>query len=140
MEDAHQSGIADKLGIEPGMVIQRQGRGKDVDDGVRAAVEERIGGDLLDESADVIVDVVLLRWRAGDGDLVDTLMDAMGTLAEYGAIWVLTPEAGRDGHVEPSDVAEAVPTAGLVQTSSVSLGDDWLATRLTLPPWRETRR
>ena len=37
-------------------------------------------------------------------------------------IWVLTPKTGRDGHVEPSEIAEAVPTAGLSQTSNVSVG------------------
>ena len=85
-------------------------------------IEERIGSDLLDEDADDVVDVVLLWWREEDGDLVDALMDAMGPLADNGVIWVLTPKTGRDGHVEPSEIAEAVPTAGLSQTSSVERG------------------
>ena len=63
--------------------------------------------------------MVLLWWREDDGDLVDALMDAMGPLADNGVIWVLTPKTGRDGHVEPSEIAEAVPTAGLSQTSNV---------------------
>lgn len=46
---------------------------------------------MLDEDTDEVVDVVLLWWRDGDGDLVDTLMDAIGPLAEDGVIWVLTP-------------------------------------------------
>ena len=41
------------------------------DDDIRAAVEEACGGDLLDEDTDEVVDVVLLWWRDGDGDLVD---------------------------------------------------------------------
>ena len=40
-------------------------------------VEDACGGELLDEDTDEVVDVVLLWWRDGDGDLVDTLMDAI---------------------------------------------------------------
>ncbi|EUA65775.1 hypothetical protein I553_8057 [Mycobacterium xenopi 4042] len=50
---------------------------------------------MLDEDTDEVVDVVLLWWREGDGDLVDTLMDAIASLAEDGVIWVLTPKTGR---------------------------------------------
>ena len=138
--DAGRASVADRLGIEPGMVVQELGWDEDVDDGARAAIEEQIGSDLLDEDADEVVDVVLLWWREDDGDLVDALMDAMGPLAETGVIWVLTPKTGRDGHVEPSEIAEAVPTAGLAQTSSVSIGDDWSATRLVSPKSAKTKR
>jgi hypothetical protein len=138
--DAGNTGVAERLGIEPGMVVQELGWDEDVDDGVRAAIEEQIGGDLLDEDADDVVDVVLMWWREDDGDLVDALMDAISPLAENGVIWVLTPKTGRDGHVEPSDIAEAVPTAGLAQTSSIGVGDDWSATRLVSPKSAKTRR
>jgi hypothetical protein len=138
--DAGKAGVAERLGIEPGMVVQELGWDEDVDDGVRAAIEEQVGSELLDEDADEVVDVVLLWWREDDGDLVDTLMDAMGPLAENGVIWVLTPKTGRDGHVEPSDIAEAVPTAGLAQTSSASVGDDWAAIRLMSPKSAKTKR
>ncbi|MFL6125108.1 DUF3052 domain-containing protein [Actinophytocola sp.] len=138
--DAGKAGVAERLGIEPGNVVQELGWDEDVDDGVRAAIEEQIGGDLLDEDADEVVDVVLLWWREDDGDLVDALMDAMGPLADNGVIWVLTPKTGRDGHVEPSDIAEAVPTAGLAQTSNVSVGSDWSATRLVSPKSAKTKR
>ena len=40
---------------------------------------------------------MLLWWRDGDGDLVDTLVDALGPLADNGVVWLLTPKAGRDG-------------------------------------------
>jgi hypothetical protein len=138
--DAGKAGVADRLGIEPGMVVQELGWDEDVDDGLRAAIEEQIGRDLLDEDADDVVDVVLLWWREDDGDLVDALMDAMGPIAESGVIWVLTPKTGRDGHVEPSEIAEAVPTAGLAQTSSVSVGNDWSATRLVSPKSAKSKR
>ena len=57
-------------------------------------------------------------------------MDALTYLSETGPIWVLTPKVGRDGHVEPSDIQDATPTAGLSQTSSFSIAADWSATRL----------
>jgi hypothetical protein len=143
VKDAHQGGLADELGIEPGMVVQGRNWGRDgarLPDGLRAAVEERSGGDLLDESADEVVDVVLLCWRAGDGDLVDALMDAMGNLAENAWIWILIPHDGYGGQDESDELAESVPTAGLVQEDSVSLGNGWSATWLTWPPRRKTRR
>ncbi|WP_394621896.1 DUF3052 domain-containing protein [Lentzea sp. JNUCC 0626] len=139
-EDAGKLGVADKLGIESGMVVQELGWDEDVDDALRAAVEERIGGDLLDEDADETVSVVLLWWREDDGDLVDALLEATGVLAEDGVIWVLTPKTGRPGHVEPSDVAEAVPTAGLSQTSNISVADDWAGIRLVWPKSAKVKR
>ncbi|HEX5115236.1 MAG TPA: DUF3052 domain-containing protein [Pseudonocardiaceae bacterium] len=139
-EDAGKFGVAEKLGIEPGQLVGELGWDDDVDDDVRAAVEERCGGELLDEDADEVVDVILLWWRESDGDLVDQLMDATGPLAEDGVIWVLTPKTGRPGHVEPSDIAEAVPTAGLAQTSNISVGADWTGTRLVSPKSAKSRR
>ena len=139
-EDAGKIGVADKLGIEPGQVVGELGWDEDVDDDVRAAVEERCGSELLDEDAEEVLDVILLWWRESDGDLVDMLMDATGPLAEDGVIWVLTPKTGRPGHVEPSDIAEAVPTAGLAQTSNISVGADWTGTRLVSPKSAKTRR
>lgn len=139
-EDAGRFGVAEKLGIEPGQLVGELGWDDDVDDDVRAAVEERCGGELLDEDADEVLDVILLWWRENDGDLVDQLMDATGPLAEDGVIWVLTPKTGRPGHVEPSDIAEAVPTAGLAQTSNISVGADWTGTRLVSPKSAKSRR
>jgi hypothetical protein len=139
-EDAGKVGVAEKLGIEPGQVVGELGWDEDVDDDVRAAVEERCGSELLDEDADEVLDVILLWWRENDGDLVDELMDATGPLAEDGIIWVLTPKTGRPGHVEPSDIAEAVPTAGLAQTSNISVGPDWTGTRLVSPKSAKSRR
>ena len=141
-EDAGKTGVAEKLGIEPDHVVGELGWDEDVDDDVRAAVEERCGSELLDldEAVDEVLDVILLWWRETDGDLVDQLMDATGPLAEDGVIWVLTPKTGRPGHVEPSDIAEAVPTAGLAQTSNISVASDWTGTRLVSPKSAKSRR
>lgn len=131
--DTGSAGVAEMLGIEPDMVVQELGWDSDVDDDMRAALEEHTGGELLDEDADEVIDVVLLWWRDGDGDLADALVDAMGPLTEDGVIWVLTPKMGREGHVEPSDIAEAVTSVGRAQTSTVGVGADWAATKLVTP-------
>jgi hypothetical protein len=138
--DAGSSDIASRLGVEPGLVVQELGWDSDVDEEVRSAVEERCGEDLLDEDADEVVDVVLMWWRDGDGDLVDALVDAIGPLTENGVIWVLTPKTGRSGHVEPSEIAEAAPTAGLSQTRNISVGEDWVGSRLVAPKTARQRR
>ncbi|GMA89328.1 hypothetical protein GCM10025868_45780 [Angustibacter aerolatus] len=80
-----------------------------------------------------MADVVLLWWRDDDGDLVDALVDALTNLGERGTVVLLTPKAGRDGHTEPSEIAEAAPAAGLHVTSSVSASKDWGATILVAP-------
>ncbi|WP_026454831.1 DUF3052 domain-containing protein [Saccharomonospora iraqiensis] len=128
--DADQNSVAERLGIKPDMVVQELGWDEDVDDGVRAAIEDHLGGELLDEDADEVIDVVLLWWRDGDGDLGDALVDARAPLDENGVVWVLTPKTGQPGHVEPSDIAEAVPTVGMSQTSNLSVGPGWTGTRL----------
>ena len=123
---------AQRLGIQNDQIVQELGWDTDADDAIRAEVEEVCGSELLDADADEVIDVVLLWWRDGDGDLVDRLMDAITPLAEDGVIWVLTPKTGKPDHVPPADIAEAAPTAGLMQTSSANLGD-WSASRLVQP-------
>ncbi|MHA6626115.1 DUF3052 domain-containing protein [Pseudonocardia sichuanensis] len=140
-DDAGRSSdIAGKLGVEPGMVVQELGWDTDVDEAVRDAVEERAGDELLDEDAVEVVDLVLMWWRDGDGDLVDALINAIGPLADNGVIWVLTPKTGRTGHVEPSEIAEAAPTAGLSQTSNVTVSDSWVGARLVSPKSAKSKR
>lgn len=134
------SDIAGKLGVEPGMVVQELGWDEDVDEAVRDAAEERAGDELLDEDAVEVVDLVLMWWREGDGDLVDALVDAIGPLADNGVIWVLTPKTGRPGHVDPSEIAEAAPTAGLAQTSNITVSEGWTGSRLVSPKAAKSRR
>jgi hypothetical protein len=130
---AGQHGLVDKLGIPPGAVVQEIGYDDDCDEELRQIITARTGQDLVDEDYDDVVDTVMMWWREGDGDLVDALVDALGPLADHGVIWLLTPKAARPGHVEPSDVSEAAPTAGLQQTSSISAGRDWNGARLVAP-------
>jgi hypothetical protein len=118
------------MGITSGTIVMEVGYDDDVDDRLRELIEEASGEDLLDEDADEVVDMVLLWYRDDDGDLADVLVDAIAPLAENGFIWLLTPKRGRDGYVEPSDVAEASSIAGLSQTSITTIGEDWSAARL----------
>lgn len=138
--EAAERSAADRLGINPGMVVQELGRDDDVDADLVAGVVAKAGTELVGEDSDDVVDVVLLWFREDDGDLVDALMDARTRLDNNGAIWVLTPKAGRDGHVEPSDIIDAAPTAGLTQTSTVSASRDWAAAKLVVPKGQRAPR
>ncbi|GIH71668.1 hypothetical protein Mth01_39210 [Sphaerimonospora thailandensis] len=131
-----ERGLAERLGLKAGQVVQEVGWDEDCDEALRESIEELTGNELVDEDYDEVVDVVLLWWRDGDGDLFDALSDAMTALADGGQIWLLTPKAGRDGHVEPSDIGEDATTAGLSQTSSISAARDWSGTRLVAPKAR----
>ncbi|MGH3546396.1 MAG: DUF3052 domain-containing protein [Mycobacteriales bacterium] len=131
---------ADLLGITPGMAVMEIGYESDCDEELRDAVIDRCGSELLEEDSDEVVDAVLLWWREDDGDLVDTLVDSLGPLANSGVVWLLTPKAGRDGHVEPSDISESAPTAGLAQTSTINAAKDWSGVRLVAPRVVKGRR
>lgn len=133
-------GVADKLGIKQGMVVQEIGWDEDVDQELRDAVEEQCGSELLDEDTEEVVDIVLLWWRNEDGDLVEALLEVITPLVDNGVVWVLTPKTGRSGHVEPSDIAEAAEAAGLAQTSIISVGDGWTGARLVSPRTVKSRR
>jgi len=131
-----QRDLAERLGLKPGLVVQEIGYDDDCDEDLRESIGQAEGVELVDEDYEDVVDVVLLWWRDGDGDLADALVDALTAVAAGGQIWLLTPKAGRDGHVEPSDIGEAAPTAGLSQTSTVSACREWTGTRLVAPKAR----
>jgi Protein of unknown function (DUF3052) len=118
---------AGRLGLQSGLTVQELGYDDDVDDQLRAGVEDIVGGELVDE------DFELMWWREDDGDLADGLLDAIGPLADHGVVWLMTPKPGRPGHIEAEDIADAAPTAGLQQTSTISAGSNWQGTRLVAP-------
>ena len=135
-DHAGARGLAERLGIEPGQVVHVVGaeEPEDVDTALLDDVAARTGTELIySDDSDEVVDVVLLWWREGDGDLVDALVDSLTNLGDSGVIWLLTPKAGRAGHVEPSDIDEAAPTAGLSSTRSTSAAPEWSGTRLVAP-------
>ena len=123
----------ERLGLKTGMVVQELGWDEDVDDALRVSIEDTIDADMVDGDYGNVVDCVLLWWRENDGDLVDALVDSLTDLVAGGEIWLLTPKVGRPGTVDPADVAEADPVAGLSTTTTAPVSQDWSATRLVAP-------
>ena len=122
--------MAERLGFEEGYLILESGYGDDCDESLRQEIITHTGNQLISDHAQEVVDAVLLWWRDDGSDLVDELVDALAYLSDGGPIWVITPKVGRANHVEPSEIQDAAPTAGLSQTSSLSVAPDWSATRL----------
>ena len=121
----------ERLGITQDQLILEVGFDQsDCDQIIRDAITAKTGNKFLDATSQEVVDAVILWWRDGDGDLVDELVDALTYLTEDGPIWLFTPKVGRSGYVEPSDIQDAAPTAGMSQTTSFSACADWSATRL----------
>lgn len=118
------------MGFQSGQLVLEIGYGSDSDSALRSEIEKTIGSTILSGDVNEVVDAVILWFRESDGDLVDELVDGLTYLSETGPIWVLTPKAGREGHVEASDIQDAAPTAGLTQTTSMAVAADWSATRL----------
>lgn len=121
---------AGRLGFAAGQVVQEFGYADDVDDDLRAGIEEIIGSELVDEDYDDVTDGVVLWWRDDDGDLTDALVDVRASLDDGGLIWIFTRKAGRSGHVNHSEIEDAATTAGLHATSTLAIAADWSATRL----------
>src|SRR5260370_3974560 len=101
-----QRDLAGRLGIKPGQVVQEIGYDDDCDEQIRDSISAAKDVELVDEDFDDVVDVVLLWWRDGDGDLVDALVDALTPLADGGYIWLVPPKAGPDGHVAASEICD----------------------------------
>jgi len=101
---------AQRLGVASGSLVQSINADEDVPTDLLDELRAVSGEELISEDSDEVVDVVLLWWREDDGDLI-----------------------GREGHVEPSDILEAVPTAGLVQTGNLNIAQEWNGTKLGAP-------
>jgi len=97
-------------------------------------------GDGLDHGDFEELARVQRRQDRGQALLFDALTDALTSLADEGVVWLLVPKSGRPGHVEPGDVTEVAPTAGLQQTSSISAAKDWSGIRLVTPKAARSRR
>jgi hypothetical protein len=119
------------MGIAPGDLILEMGfDSTDCDTDLRGALASVCGSELLTSDSQEVVDSVIVWWRDDDGDLVDELVDALTFLTEDGDIWVLNPKVGQPGHMEPADIQDSAPTAGLTQTISFLATPLWTATRL----------
>ena len=119
-----------RMGFEKGQLILEIGHGSDCDENLRQQIVQIVGEPFIQNDTNEVVDCVLIWFREDDGDLTDELVDALAFLSESGTIWVLTPKVGRDGHVEASDIQDAVNIAGLSQTSTIAVAPNWTATKI----------
>ena len=133
MSETAAAASLSKLGFAKGQVIQEFGYDDDVDDDLRFELEDVLGTELEDEDFNDGADGVLLWYRDGDDDLVDLMVDGLTKLFDQGFIVLLTPKAGRPGHVDASVVEEAASTAGLTTGGQVNVASEWGANRL-MPP------
>lgn len=122
---------AARLGFVPDSVIQELGWDDDVDEELRVAIEKTTGNQIVDGDFGDVADGVILWWRDDEGDLIDALVDCLQDLDDGGSVWVFTPKVGRDGYVEPADIAEAAEVAGLSTTTTTTASHDWSATKLS---------
>ena len=120
------------MGFEQGQVVQELGWDSDVDESLRDEIMDAIDANLVDDALEA-VDAVLLWWREEDGDVGDALVDALRDLSTTGHIWLLTPKIGRDGYVDPADIAEGTATAGLVLANPASVSREWQAQKIVRP-------
>lgn len=118
------------MGLAKGDLVLEVGHDGDCDSTLRDQLMSITETIFFAGTTNEVVDAVILWWRDSDGDLVDGLMDVLTFLTEHGSIWVMTPKAGRAGHVEPSEIQDAALIAGLSQTSTIALATDWSATHL----------
>ncbi len=127
------SSPAARMGFAAGQVVLEIGFDEDADAPLRADIELAIGSTMVGDDFDDVADIVVLWWRDEDGDLVDALVDGLSAITSGGVVWLFTPKAGRDSHVEPSEIGEAARTAGLSSTKSTSAAPEWAGTRLVAP-------
>lgn len=120
------------MGLEAGQAVQELGWDTDADENLRDAIMDAIDGDLIEDPLEA-VDVVVLWWRDDDGDVADGLVDALRDLSATGHIWLLTPKVGRDGYIDPADIAEAAITAGLALANTAKVSGDWQAQKVVRP-------
>lgn len=135
MANTEGSGIVDaavlaRLGLDAGHIVQEFGYDEDVSTALRDAIENLTGEQLVDEDYGDVTDSALVWFRDGDDDLADLLVDVQSLLDAGGFVWLLTPKAGRPGHVSPGNIQEASSLAGLHATSTFVLDGTWSATQL----------
>ena len=123
------------LGFASGSVIQEFGYDDDVDEAVRAQIEEETGQELVDEDYRDIVDGAVAWWRDEDGDvddLADLFLDMKANLeSDVSPCWVLVPGTRSPGYVTADVINDAAETAGLMATTSVAVGAAWMGVKLT---------
>lgn len=122
-----------RFGFRPGQVVREVGYGTDADEPFRAEVEAVTGAAMTGSSTLSAPDILLVWWRAADGDLEDRLLSCAEAMAPRTRLWLLTPTAARPGHLDGRLVAEAAARAGLATVGRVEVSGDWNAVGMRLP-------
>lgn len=128
--EALDTSMVSRLGLTQEMVVQEFGHDTDVCDALRRAIMSVTGEDLVDEDYGDVTDAAIVWFRDGDDDLADLLMDVQSLLDGSAQVVLLTPKAGRPGHVSPRDVEEGSSLAGLHATSTFIVDQSWMVTQL----------
>ena len=123
---------AEEFGFHAGDLIQEWLWDDDVDDSIRAKIEELTGEELVDEDYDSAVDGVIIWWRDGDDEdeLSDTIVDAYAVLGDDGPLWVLTPKPGRPGAASSSTVQVRREDRRHECSHAADVSGDWNGIRL----------
>ncbi|MFD8705367.1 DUF3052 family protein [Kitasatospora sp. NPDC059648] len=115
-----------RLGFEHGMVVREVGYDDDIDQGLHDSVDVIASQDLLDLDWDGLADAVIFWFRdEDDDDLASMLGYALDLLGERGMIWLLTPKAGRTGHVQPGVIETAARARGLSRSWTTGVAEHW---------------
>jgi len=122
--------VVARLALTTGMVVQEFGYDGDVSEAFRRAIQTATGEDLVDEDYGDVTDAAIVWFREDDDDLADMLVDVQSLLDSGYQVVLLTPKAGRAGHVPPSEVEEASSLAGLHATSTFVVDANWAGTVL----------
>ena len=100
------------------------------DDDFRQALRTASGAYLVSSAQTEAVDLVIVWWRRHDGDLSDSLLDALRLLTDGGAICLATPKPGSPEYVDAIDISDIAKELNLRQTGTFVIGPDWRATKL----------
>ncbi len=100
------------------------------DDDFRQALRAASSAYLVPSAQTEAVDLVIVWRRRHDGDLSDSLLDALRLLTDGGAICLATPKPGSPEYVDAIDISDIAKELNLRQTGTFVIGPDWRATKL----------
>ena len=129
-ETASQNG--EEFGFQSGDIVQEWLWDDDVDDSVRAKIEDLTGEDLVDEDYDSAVDGAIVWWRDGDDEdeLSDTIVDAYSVVGDRWPFLGADPQARQDRRGEFQHGPVRRQDAGMNAATPLTVSPDWNGIRL----------
>ncbi|SHN35903.1 DUF3052 family protein [Streptomyces yunnanensis] len=112
------------LGFKPGDTVREIGFREGIDHEFRQIIAA-VTGQALRTKYSHSTTCTLLWFRAEDGRLINSLHDAAKQLKRGSTIVLLTPKAGQDGYVRTTYINHATEALDLVETKTVSAGEQW---------------